>query len=204
MERAMSVRERLSMKRRAKALGKADSLALPSAASLLPQLSAIANGGGGGGSGDGALPSPRSFAAAQAAQEAAEAEADAAEWRAVEAGAWPFRRLATELLLRLTDACWEVRHGAAAALCELLRSHAACAAVAAPVDADAPGGWAAPGGAGKRRLLAPPPGAAAAAAAARAAWLRDAAALLLAVLVLDRFADYVSDSVRGKGGVFEV
>lgn len=54
---------------------------------------------------------------------------------------------------------------------------------------------------GKRRLAAPPllaPDAAAAAAAARAAWLQDAISLLLAVLALDRFADYVSDQVRER------
>jgi TATA-binding protein-associated factor len=93
----------------------------------------------------------------------------------------------------------QVRHGAATALRELLRTHAACAAVAAPVDAAAETGWALSGGAGKRRLAAPPEGAAAAvgaAAAARAAWLQECSALLLAVLALDRFADYVSDQAR--------
>jgi hypothetical protein len=118
------------------------------------------------------------------------------QWRAVEAGAWPFRRLADELCVRLTDPCWEVRHGAATALSELLRSHAACAGVLAPIDGDAEPGWAAPGGLGKRRLVAAAGAAdAAAAAAARAAWLQDCISLLLAVLALDRFADYVSDQV---------
>jgi hypothetical protein len=51
---------------------------------------------------------------------------------------------------------------------------------------------------GKRRLRASPPlepGIVACAAAARSAWLQDCIALLLAVLALDRFADYVSDQV---------
>lgn len=40
--------------------------------------------------------------------------------------------------------------------------------------------------------------AAARAAEARAAWLQDCISLLLAVLALDRFADYVSDAVGGS------
>ena len=53
--------------------------------------------------------------------------------------------------------------------------------------------------AGKRRLLQPiDASVAAAAAAARAAWLQDCMCLLLAVLALDRFADYVSDAVRRR------
>ena len=42
----------------------------------------------------------------------------------------------------------QVRHGAALALRELLRSHAWCAAVEVPLD-EVPSGWAVPGGAGE-------------------------------------------------------
>ena len=60
------------------------------------------------------------------------AEQDAAEWAAVEAGAWPLQRLADDLCADLVDPAWHLRHGAAVGLRAILRSHAACAAVTAP------------------------------------------------------------------------
>ncbi len=74
------------------------------------------------------------------------------QWRQVEAGAWPFQHVADQLCCDILDACWEVRHGAAVALRELMRSQAASAGVVAPV-ADAVSGWCEPGGEGEWRLV---------------------------------------------------
>ena len=60
------------------------------------------------------------------------AEQDAAEWTAVEAGAWPLQRLADDLCSDMVEAAWHLRHGAAVGLRAVLRVHAACAAVTAP------------------------------------------------------------------------
>ena len=67
--------------------------------------------------------------AALAAAEAAEEEEEAAE---VEAGAWPLTRTCESLAYSLFAARWEERHGAAAALREILRHHADAAAVLKP------------------------------------------------------------------------
>jgi TATA-binding protein-associated factor len=74
---------------------------------------------------------------------------------------------------------WEERHGAAAALREVLRTHAASAAVPSPPP----------------RARGVEPDAAARAARKNASWLEDAAVRLLCVLSLDRFGDYVGDGV---------
>lgn len=148
-----------------------------------------------------------------------------------------------------------MRHGAAVALRELLRSQAEAAAVEAPV-ADISSGWCEPGGegelgfrrgggggalqglaarrrfeaqrmpagcmaaadtrarlhshatctdpprlaaAGLRTLVMVEPEQAVAAAEANAGWLEDCIMLMLCVLALDRFADYVSDQVISHG-----
>ncbi len=70
---------------------------------------------------------------------AAAAEDDDA-WRDITRGAWPLQRLAEQLCLDAVHACWESRHGAAVALREVLRSHAACAAVRAPLASEQPSG----------------------------------------------------------------
>ena len=67
--------------------------------------------------------------AARLAAEAAEEEDEAAE---VEAGGWPLARTCEKLAYSLFAPRWEERHGAAAALREVLRTHAASAAVPAP------------------------------------------------------------------------
>lgn len=72
---------------------------------------------------------------------------DEGEWMAVAAGGWPFQSLCDQLCVDILDPAWEVRHGAAVALREVLRSQAAAAGVAAPV-ADAPSGWGEEGGEG--------------------------------------------------------
>lgn len=101
------------------------------------------------------LPAPENSALAT------EAEEDGIEW--------PYDRLCEFLTVDLFDPLWEIRHGAAMGLREILRVHGA--------------------GAGRRagstreqndRL--------------NKAWLDDLACRLCCVLMLDRFADYVSDS----------
>ena len=67
--------------------------------------------------------------AARLAAEAAEEEDEAAE---VEAGGWPLARTCEKLAYSLFAPRWEERHGAAAALREVLRTHAASAAVPSP------------------------------------------------------------------------
>ncbi|EFJ48605.1 hypothetical protein VOLCADRAFT_60315, partial [Volvox carteri f. nagariensis] len=76
-----------------------------------------------------------------------------------------------QLVVDSLDPVWEVRHGAVLGLRELLRGHAACAAVEAPLDGVA------------------------AARASNRRWLEDCIVHLLCVLALDRFGDYGSDQV---------
>ena len=114
--------------------------------------------------------------AARLAAEAAEEEDEAAE---VEAGGWPLARTCEKLAYSLFAPRWEERHGAAAALREVLRTHAATAAVPSPPP----------------RARGVEPDAAARAARKNASWLEDAAVRLLCVLSLDRFGDYVGDGV---------
>lgn len=114
--------------------------------------------------------------AARLAAEAAEEEDEAAE---VEAGGWPLARTCEKLAYSLFAPRWEERHGAAAALREVLRTHAASAAVPSPPP----------------RARGVEPDAAARAARKNASWLEDAAVRLLCVLSLDRFGDYVGDGV---------
>lgn len=137
-----------------------------------------------------------SQAAADAEVAAAAAEEAEAEWADIlQGGRWPFQSLCDQLCVDVLHPCWEVRHGAALALREVLRSQAGAAGVHAPVAAQ-PGGWAA-GGGGKLALGPVSSADAAAAAAANAGWLEDCAIHLLCVLALDRFGDFVSDQVRG-------
>jgi TATA-binding protein-associated factor len=114
--------------------------------------------------------------AARLAAEAAEEEDEAAE---VEAGGWPLARTCEKLAYSLFAPRWEERHGAAAALREVLRTHAASAAVPGPPP----------------RARSVEPDTAAKAARKNASWLEDAAVRLLCVLSLDRFGDYVGDGV---------
>jgi TATA-binding protein-associated factor len=90
---------------------------------------------------------------------------------AVPTDSWPGEGLAEELCRDLFDPAWEVRHGAAMALRDLLRRQAGTVGRVA--------GWAA------RRQ-----------AAANARWLEGAAVRLMCLLALDRFGDFVSDQVR--------
>ena len=112
----------------------------------------------------------------RAAAEAAEEEEEAAE---VEAGGWPLARTCEALAYSLFSPRWEERHGAAAALREVLRHHAAYAGVSRPPP----------------RSDSAPLEDAAIAARSNAAWLEDMAVRLLCLLSLDRFGDYVGDGV---------
>ncbi|MCJ1313225.1 TATA-binding protein-associated factor mot1 [Agyrium rufum] len=83
---------------------------------------------------------------------------------------WPFERLCDILAVDLFDHNWEVRHGAAMGLREVIRVH----------------------GKGAGRLQGKPRWIN---DAANAIWLDDLACRYCCVLMLDRFGDYVSDTV---------
>lgn len=65
---------------------------------------------------------------------------DAAEWAFIAGGGWPFQNLCGQLCVDLLDPAWEVRHGAASALREVLRCQAGGAAVTVPLGDDV-SGW---------------------------------------------------------------
>ena len=67
---------------------------------------------------------------------AAAAEEAAAAWQDIVAGAWPFAALCEQLCVDILSPVWEVRHGAAVALREILRSQAASAGVIAPLKGE--------------------------------------------------------------------
>ena len=82
---------------------------------------------------------------------------------------WPFDRLCEFLTVDLFDPQWEIRHGAAMGLREIVRVHGA--------------------GAGRRGGKMRPEN-----EKLNQAWLDDLACRLCCVFMLDRFADYVSDN----------
>ena len=82
---------------------------------------------------------------------------------------WPFERLCEFLAVDLFDPQWEIRHGAAMGLREIIRTHGAGA-----------GRWL-----GKTRDQND---------SLSQAWLDDLACRICCVFMLDRFADYVSDN----------
>lgn len=88
----------------------------------------------------------------------------------VDAVSWPLENFCSRLFIDLFHAKWEVRHGAATALRELINQHAQ--------------------GAGKAVLQTREQ-----MDEAHSRWLEDAALRLLCVLCLDRFGDFVSDQV---------
>ncbi|KAI8620249.1 hypothetical protein BC830DRAFT_1100132 [Chytriomyces sp. MP71] len=83
---------------------------------------------------------------------------------------WPFEGLCEQLCIDLFHPRWEVRHGAALGLMEIIKHRG--------------------GGAGKALGLT-----SARNAALHAAWLEDVCLRVLCVLALDRFADFVGDHV---------
>jgi TATA-binding protein-associated factor len=82
---------------------------------------------------------------------------------------WPFERLCEFLTVDLFDPQWEIRHGAAMGLREIVRVHGA--------------------GAGRQANKSRPEN-----DQLNRAWLDDLACRLCCVFMLDRFADYVSDN----------
>lgn len=52
---------------------------------------------------------------------------------------WPFAALCDQMCVDVLSPQWEVRHGAAVALREVLRSHATCAGVDAPIAGEPSG-----------------------------------------------------------------
>ncbi|KAK3629794.1 TATA-binding protein-associated factor mot1 [Elasticomyces elasticus] len=82
---------------------------------------------------------------------------------------WPFERLCEFLTVDLFDPQWEIRHGAAMGLREIIRVHGA--------------------GAGRRAGKSATDN-----SQLNRAWLDDLACRLCCVFMLDRFADYVSDT----------
>ena len=83
---------------------------------------------------------------------------------------WPFERLCEVLTVDLFDQHWEIRHGAAMGLREVIRVHG--------------------GGAGRERGRSRTVN-----DQVNNRWLDDLACRLCAVLMLDRFGDYISDNV---------
>ncbi|KAL4919324.1 hypothetical protein BDW62DRAFT_43843 [Aspergillus aurantiobrunneus] len=84
--------------------------------------------------------------------------------------AWPFERMCEFLMVDMFDPNWEVRHGAAMALREVIRIQ----------------------GAGAGRVHGKPRSEN---NASNREWLDDLACRLLCILMLDRFGDYISDNV---------
>lgn len=149
----LSARERNRLKRKAKALSRTDSvrtggsvdmgrgMATPKGG-VIPKAATPEDSGGGGSARPARGSTPSTEDTAQA-----ECESDESEWTAILKGAWPFQRLCDQLCVDVLDPVWEVRHGAAVALREVLRVQAGGAGVEAPM-ADEVSGWISAGGAG--------------------------------------------------------
>ncbi|XP_030373466.1 TATA-binding protein-associated factor 172 [Scaptodrosophila lebanonensis] len=88
----------------------------------------------------------------------------------VDAVSWPLENFCARLYIDLFNAKWEVRHGAATALRELINQHGQGAGKSIQQTRD--------------QMLE-----------SHSRWLEDAALRLLCVLCLDRFGDFVSDQV---------
>ena len=116
------------------------------------------------------------------------------EWKEILTGRWPFQTLCDTLLLSILDQQWEIRHGAALALREILRFQASAAGVISPV-VGVPSGWAIPGGRGVLSLGAVSATDVTSAQEMNTMWIEDACIHMLCVLGLDRFSDFLSDKV---------
>ncbi len=129
----LSARERNRLKRKAKAMNRTDSLR--NADSLnLPRTGSMRPPSGGGASSDAQGPSDA-------------AVTDEVVWADVSAGGWVLQYAADQMVVDLLDPVWEVRHGAAVGLRELLRCAAGSAGFQEPV-ADETSGWMMAGGTG--------------------------------------------------------
>jgi TATA-binding protein-associated factor len=121
-------------------------------------------------------------------------DSDDAEDDRIAAGGWPFELIADTLLAALLDTDWRVRHGAAVGLREILKDHARCAAVMAPVCGRL-SGWRASGARGPLKLAEFGAGEVREAFAQRQEWLDRAIGLLVSLIVLDDVADYGADQI---------
>lgn len=88
----------------------------------------------------------------------------------VDAVEWPLESFCSKLFIDLFSPRWEVRHGSATALRELLKTHIKGGGVGVQMTSEEQ-------------------------EQAHSSWLEDAALRLMCVLVLDRFGDFVSDQV---------
>eukprot|EP00192_Tetraselmis_astigmatica_P001352 CAMPEP_0117692082 /NCGR_PEP_ID=MMETSP0804-20121206/26113_1 /TAXON_ID=1074897 /ORGANISM="Tetraselmis astigmatica, Strain CCMP880" /LENGTH=1797 /DNA_ID=CAMNT_0005505457 /DNA_START=126 /DNA_END=5519 /DNA_ORIENTATION=+ len=177
MAGGMSARERNRLKRKAKSFNRSDSgLGLPQ------QQSSKAPGDS---------DSTAGTAESLTIDEGQLVEEDIQEWRDVCSGRWMFQRIGDQMCEAALHPRWQVRHGAATALREILRSQAACAGITTslPVDSatymkpsDLHEGTQSPAKALEAEI-------------ANHAWLQDAVIRMLCILALDRFGDYVSDQV---------
>ncbi|CAD7702492.1 unnamed protein product [Ostreobium quekettii] len=107
---------------------------------------------------------------------------------------WPFKKLCDQFCADVLDPSWEVRHGAALGLREVLRSHAGSAAVDIPLVQGSTS-CAVPGKAGEHDLEALTEEMASSILDANQSWVEDCVLVLLCVLLLDRMGDFVSDSM---------
>jgi TATA-binding protein-associated factor len=154
----LSARERNRLKRKAKAMGRSESLQAPGTSGRSAKSGAAGGKGGAKGSAAGANSESAGGGGQQrsgsegvglAPSTAETAENDESEWAAILAGGWPFQRVCDQLSVDVLDPSWEVRHGAAVGLREVLRSHAGSACVDAPMADEGTSGWAMPGGSGE-------------------------------------------------------
>ncbi|XP_064406197.1 TATA-binding protein-associated factor 172-like [Halichondria panicea] len=83
---------------------------------------------------------------------------------------WPFTWFCVEMFRNLFNPAWEIRHGAATGLREIIKHHGDTAGISAHTSSD------------KRETE-------------NQQWLEDAAIRMVCVFALDRFADFVSDQV---------
>ncbi|GMH43351.1 hypothetical protein BSKO_11273 [Bryopsis sp. KO-2023] len=122
------------------------------------------------------------------------AEEDQKEWNNIIRGAWPFQRFCDLACIEVLDSCWEVRHGAALALREVLRSQAGAAGISVRLTEE-PSGWLLPGRSGRRDLGNVQQEELSHAASANQSWLENCVVVLLCVLAMDRVGDFVSDQM---------
>lgn len=136
----MSARERAAAARRAKALKRTSSAVQAGGGGGGKRAKGGASGAGKGGEAS-ASEAAGSAAGSVAELEGSAAEAAEQEWADIlEGGRWPFQSLCDQLCVDCLHPCWEVRHGAALALREVLGSSAGSAGVLAAPAAVA-GGW---------------------------------------------------------------
>ena len=115
-------------------------------------------------------------------------------WSDTVAGKWPFQTVANRFCVNLLNPEWEIRHGAALGLREIIRHQAKSAGVVAPIQ-DVPTGWLAAEGKGRPLLSSVSSLDVQHAMMKNNEWLEDCAIHVICVLALDRFGDYVSDEV---------